>query len=156
MIGPDPHRRNERFLPANVTAAVALAAALGIGGCSSTADPATGDLRLDLHHRDPRVRIDAAVGAAEAGRLDLVPDLIADLGDRDEAVRFFAGIALKRMTGQDFGYLPYADLAARADAAARWSRWLDLERGPDPGMPAGGTTTLGAATPVTPPVPGAP
>jgi len=105
---------------------IALAAA---SGCTSTSEPATGDLRLDLHHRDPRVRAQAAFRTAEAGREDLAEDLIACLEDRDDSVRFIAGIALKRLTGRDFGYLSYTDPRIRSEAAARWRAWLREERG---------------------------
>ena len=106
----------------------AAAAALGLAGCSSTSDPATGDLRLDLHHRDPRVRLEAAFAAAEAGRTDLAGDLVRNLEDRDESVRFITGIALKRMTGRDFGFLSFGDPRSRAEAVGRWRRWIEETR----------------------------
>ncbi len=105
-------------------AARALSLALLAAGCSATSDPATGDLRLDLRHRDPRVRMEAAFLAAEGGRRDLAGELVENLADRDESVRFITGIALKRMTGQDFGYLSYGDLGERESAMERWRGWL--------------------------------
>ncbi len=101
-------------------------------GCSATSDPATGDLELDLRHRDPRVRMEASYQAAAAGRMDLMGALIENLEDRDESVRFFAGIALKRMTGQDFGYRSFGNLAARKSAIEKWRRWHEnLQQPPE-------------------------
>ncbi len=108
---------------ARVLAVLALAA-----GCSATGDPATGDIRADLHHRDPRVRMRAAFRAAEEARGDLAGDLVANLADRDESVRFFTAIALQRLTGKDLGYASWASAASREEAIARWRRWLEDSR----------------------------
>lgn len=52
-----------------------------------------------------------------------VPALISHLSDPDPVVRLAAGEALKRRSGQDFGYQPYADPAEQADAVGRWRGW---------------------------------
>ena len=111
----------------------ALALLVLAAGCSATSDPATGDLRVDLHHRDPRVRMKAAYLAAEKDRRDLLGELVENLSDPDESVRFISGIALKRLTGQDFGYLSYGEVDERASAIERWKRWLDLPAAPEDG-----------------------
>jgi HEAT repeat protein len=125
---------------------LALVAA-SAGGCASTSEPATGDLRLDLRHRDPRVRAEAAFRAAEAGREDLAEELIACLEDRDDSVRFIAGIALKRLTGRDFGYLSYSDPRSRSEAATRWRAWLLEERGGMAAQPSVAARGSGGAAP---------
>jgi hypothetical protein len=113
--------------------ALALALVLLAMGCKATSDPATGDLRLDLHHRDPRVRMQAAFLAVEKGRRDLEGELVENLSDVDESVRFISGIALKRLTGQDFGYLSYGEVDERAAAIARWKKWLGTPAAPEKG-----------------------
>jgi hypothetical protein len=111
----------------------ALALLILLAGCSATSDPATGDLRVDLHHRDPRVRMQAAFLAAEKDRRDLLAELVENLSDPDESVRFISGIALKRLTGQDFGYLSYGEVDERASAIERWKAWLSLPVAPEKG-----------------------
>jgi len=92
-------------------------------GCTATSDPSTGDIRLDLRHRDPRIRMEAAYQAAKQGRRDLVDELVENLEDRDESVRFFTGIALKRMTGQSFGFRSFGSYSSRKEAVERWRKW---------------------------------
>jgi hypothetical protein len=53
----------------------------------------------------------------------VVPALIARLNDKDPVVRLSAHERLKRRTGQDFGYVPWADAQERAAAVARWQSW---------------------------------
>ena len=115
-------------------------------GCVSTADPPTGDLRVDLLHHDPRVRMATAYLAAEEGRRDLLMGLVDNLGDRDESVRFITAIALRKLTGQDLGYRSYAPLGDREEAIARWRRWLAE---PD-GLPAEGYSCAPAGSPPPP------
>lgn len=52
-----------------------------------------------------------------------VPSLIAHLSDPDPVVRLAAGEALKRRSGQDFGYQPYIDPAEQAEVIGRWQEW---------------------------------
>ena len=141
MIGY--RRRSGNLRP--IRLGLAPAAAICIAGCASTCDPATGDLRTDLRHRDPRVRIESAVKAAGEGRVDLVPELVGNLEDRDESVRFVSGIALKRLTGRDFGFLSFASPADRADAVRRWRRWI--EGAPGSVVEGDATATAAAARP---------
>jgi hypothetical protein len=96
-------------------------------GCASTSAPATGDLRLDLQHGDPRIRIEAALRAVVEKRLEVVGELINNLSDRDGAVRMFSSVALRKLTGRDFGYLPHGTESERAGALARWRAWFDAE-----------------------------
>jgi len=106
-------------------------------GCSSTLEPPSGDPALDLVHADPRLRSRAARAAVDLERMDLIPSLIERLGDRDEAVRFFCSLALRRLSGEDFGFLPHGTLIERQQAIARWRRWADARR---IDAPAAGTT----------------
>ena len=110
-----------KFIPAAVLAAAAALPA----GCSSTSEPASGDLRLDLRHKDPRIRMDAAYRAASEARLDLLDLLVLNLSDRDESVRFFTGIALKKLADRDFGYRSHGSLLSREEAIGRWRRWIE-------------------------------
>jgi hypothetical protein len=102
-----------------------LGALLAGGGCGSTSAPRTGDLAQDLRHEDPRVRAQAAKGAVAAGRQDLLPLLVDNLADHDAAVRMFAAIALRKLTGQDFGYDPSDPAFEREKAIMAWRQWID-------------------------------
>lgn len=82
-------------------------------GCSSTLTP-------DIHSADPGNRILAIKAAGEARDLTVVPMIVDRLEDEDEAVRFYAILALDKIMGQRFGY-DYAQSAAeRAPAVERW------------------------------------
>jgi hypothetical protein len=65
-----------------------------------------------------------AVGLGE-GQPDSVaiPALIGRLDDNDPVVRLSANEALRKRTGQDFGFVAWADPAERAPAVARWKAW---------------------------------
>jgi hypothetical protein len=94
-------------------AAVALAA-----GCSI----APRDF-LDLTHPAPLVRArSASLGRKMPGSV-VVPALIARLDDADPVVRLTAHEELRRQTGQDFGFVPWADPPERAAAVSRWKAW---------------------------------
>ena len=121
------------------TRAVAVILALTpwlIVSCASTQDPSTGDLRRDLVHRDPLVRVEATVRAEREGRRDLVAYLVENLSHEDANVRMVSGVALRRLTGEDFGFLPYATPHARAEAVDRWRQWLSTA---PPGFEASGS-----------------
>lgn len=53
----------------------------------------------------------------------VIPPLIEHLDDLDAVVRLSAHEELRKRTGQDFGYVPWADAAERAPAVARWRAW---------------------------------
>lgn len=95
-----------------------------LASCSSTSEPATGDLHADLRSADPRIRILATRAAAQDQRLDLLDALTTTLRDTDPAVRMFADIALRKLTGRDFEYKPYGTIAEREEAQARWLHYL--------------------------------
>jgi hypothetical protein len=52
-----------------------------------------------------------------------VPALIGHLDDTDPVVRLSAHEELKRRSGKDFGYVPWADRPERAGAITRWRAW---------------------------------
>lgn len=105
--------------------------------CRSTLEPPTGELRLDLRHDDPRVRVLAARQAVEelgpgkepdapsTRRREVLDLLVKNLEHRDGAVRFFTAIALRKLTGQDLGFLPHGTPDERARAVERWRAWID-------------------------------
>jgi hypothetical protein len=96
-------------------------------GCSSTSEPATGDILLDLEHRDPRVRILASERVVAEGKIELAPRLVKNLADPDGAVRMFTAVALRKLTGQDFGYKPFGLPTEQVEAVNAWNVWLASE-----------------------------
>lgn len=53
----------------------------------------------------------------------VVPSLISSLDDKDAVVRMTASEELKKRSGQDFGFVPYAEPDERAPAVSRWKSW---------------------------------
>ncbi|HLU49786.1 MAG TPA: hypothetical protein VK116_16925, partial [Planctomycetota bacterium] len=60
----------------------------------------------------------------ENRRAHLLGRLVESLADRDESVRFFSGIALRKATGVDHGFAAHAPESERATAVERWRAWL--------------------------------
>jgi HEAT repeat protein len=119
-----------------MSAAVAVAAALG--GCGSTPSDAPIDPAFDLHHPSATRRVKAAsvVGATRDARF--VPDLILLLDDEDEGVRLAAGNALRETTGRDTGYRASDSPTERAAAVVAWRAWWASQAGtPPPSLPPG-------------------
>ncbi len=100
---------------------------LTVLGCSSTTEGPTGDLAVDLLHRDPRIRVRATKTAVEQNRRDLVPALLDNLSERDGAVRWFSAIALRKLSGQTFGFEASESPAQRRAAIERWRTWARAE-----------------------------
>ena len=150
MIVSPEHRRNEWVRMRLGRLAGSLWALLALG-CSATSDPASGDLRQDLRHKDPRVRMEAAHQAGTKDRTDLVDLLVENLRDHDESVRFITAISLRKITGQDFGFRSFASILEREEAIARWRRWAGIpsppEDGEDSGTVAGTTPDAGRDVP---------
>ena len=80
---------------------------------------------------DPASRIYAAVAVAQqferTGALPdhaVLEDLVAMLISADPAERLVASDTLRLVTGQNFGYLPYAPMPERRVAANRWADWV--------------------------------
>ena len=95
----------------------AAAAAAAAGACSAPAPRASFDSNA------PEERVMAAAEAAREGDAGATDDLIAMLDSADPAQRMLASEALRRVTGEDFGY-HYADPAPRREEAiGRWVAW---------------------------------
>lgn len=94
-----------------------------LSGCTSPPE----DLYAQLQHEDPSVRNQ---GIALAGRTKdrrAVPYLVDRLTDSQEDVRFFAILALERITGQTMGYRYYEPPPKRLEAVRCWRKWLGEE-----------------------------
>jgi hypothetical protein len=103
---------------------VAMASAVGlVGGCFSP-DPKS------LTSDSPPSAIPAIKDAADQNDRKAIPRLVQDLDDQDSAIRFAAIAALKRMTGEDFGYRYYDSEFDRAPAIKRWNEWLKAHPSP--------------------------
>lgn len=105
--------------------------------CSSTADPCTGDPAVDLKHGDPRCRANAAILTAELDRLDLFPDLLANLRDEHGEVRLITGVAVRKLSRLDVGFRPFGSASEQEAAIARWKSWWSnnpalTDRGQEP------------------------
>ncbi len=84
-------------------------------------------LRDRLKDTDTELRRGAAVAAAMKEDKALIPDLIAVLDDREAWVVRAAGVALNRLTGQDFGPTANATPEQRAKAIAAWKDWWNKQ-----------------------------
>jgi len=107
---------------------IILLAALGLlaqaGGCRHPGD----NLAADFQSEDPSQRVRAVVEAGQTKDSAAVPFLVDRLTDSQQEVRFFAIIALERITGQTMGYNYYDPPDERAAAVARWRQWLQNGR----------------------------
>jgi hypothetical protein len=81
---------------------------------------------------EPLVRARSVGQGGRTSDDQVVPALVARLGDEDPVVRLAANEELRKRTGRDFGYVPWASDEERADAIARWRAWMAA-----PPMPAG-------------------
>ena len=83
-------------------------------GCNSAGE------RKALSSPSPVERARATVTLAEQRDAASVHKLVDLLEDPDQAVRMYAIIALRRLTGEDYGYRYYAREAERRPAVERW------------------------------------
>ncbi len=58
----------------------------------------------------------------------MVPYLVDRLSDTEEDVRFYAFLALRRITGETMGYEYFSPPQKRAEAIQRWRAWLSAGR----------------------------
>jgi hypothetical protein len=84
--------------------------------------------RADISSDDSNERIRAIKAAGEAKDVHAVPLIVDRLEDEDSAVRFFAIIALEKITGQRFGY-DYSK--AGRDRAASIVLWREYVKSGD-------------------------
>jgi HEAT repeat protein len=114
---------------------VCLAAVLiaPLAGCGPprTAYPAA------INSQRPEERIAAIKRAAETHDRSVIGLLVDRLDDEDEGVRFFAILALERLTGTRLGYNYHASEAERGRAIQRWRGHL-AERESPPAIQASG------------------
>lgn len=72
---------------------------------------------------DASFKIPAIKEAVEEKDRDAIPQLIDDLDSDDPAVRFYSIEALRRLTGETFGYRYYQSETERQPAIERWKAW---------------------------------
>lgn len=77
-----------------------------------------------FEHEDPTIRVQAIVRAGRQEDARSYVYLIDALDDPQPAVRFYASIALEKMTGQTMDYRYYDPWPRRREAVERWRRWL--------------------------------
>ena len=77
---------------------------------------------------EPLVRARAIPLGRKLPEQKVVPGLIASLDDRDQVVRMTASEELKKRSGKDFGFIPYAEPEDRAPAVSRWRAWWDAKQ----------------------------
>jgi len=99
-------------------ACVMCCAATLLSGCSSGFGP------VSVTNPDPSGKIPAIKAAVAAQDLGVAEQLVKDLNSPDAAIRFYSIEALKRLTGDDFGYVYYQDRAQRKPAVQRWEAWF--------------------------------
>jgi len=80
--------------------------------------------RPQIQADDAGARILAIREAGERRDRQAVPLLVDRLEDEDEAVRFYAILALERITGTRLGYDYRIGGPARFDAVERWRRYV--------------------------------
>jgi hypothetical protein len=57
-----------------------------------------------------------------------IPPMLDRLHDVDPVVRLTAHEELRRRTGRDFGYVPWAEPTERARAESRWRSWWNARQ----------------------------
>jgi hypothetical protein len=77
-----------------------------------------------IQHPAPLVRARAVGNGDSRPSSQVVPALIGRLEDPDPVVRLAAHEELRRRTGRDFGFVPWAGSEERAGAITRWRTWL--------------------------------
>jgi len=97
----------------------AVVVLLALAGCRAA------PVDADLHAVDAESRIAGIVAAERSDDPADLYALVEALGDDDAAVRLFAAEALRRRTGQDFGYSAYAPEPQRRQAAQQWHAYVD-------------------------------
>jgi hypothetical protein len=77
-----------------------------------------------ISHPAPLVRARAMSLGYDQPDAVVLPALISRLDDPDVVVRMAASEELKRRTGRNFGYVPWATPEERASAGNAWHAWL--------------------------------
>ena len=114
-VRPTRRRRTAGGPAAGLLLGLTLAAALGsITACTPAASSGS------FTSPDPASKLYAIVRAGHERDASAVPQLIEQLNSDDQAVRMYAIGALRRITGEDHGFVYYAPPAKREEAIARW------------------------------------
>lgn len=95
----------------------------------------------DVRNPNPAGKIPAYKEAVRERNLDATRQMVKDLDSDDPAVRMFAIVGLRRLTGETFGYRYFEDQHQRLPAIRRWERWLG---GEDADNQQGAATANGA------------
>ena len=103
-------------------AIVGIASCAATFGCSEPTGPRT------VASQDMAVKVPAIIVAVENQDRSAVPQLVKDLESDDAALRMFAIMGLQELTGQDFGYVYYADVEQRRPAVMKWRQWLEQQQ----------------------------
>jgi len=111
----------ERFLVRSATGSARICCACGtllFASCSSAP-------KSFLSVSDPAAinRARAVAFGFQHSDAAAIPALIDRLTDDDPVVRLASHESLKKRTGQDFGYLPYAEGDELAASVSRWRQW---------------------------------
>ena len=110
--------RGRRWL-APAAGLIVVAVLLPAAGCTAPRRP------LVVTDPDPAVKIPAFKKAVRTKDRAAVRQLVADLDSDDPAVRLFAIDALRRLTGQNFGYRYYDGEEQRRPAVEQWRQWAN-------------------------------
>jgi hypothetical protein len=78
----------------------------------------------EVQNQAPFVRARAVGLARRQTDPSQMPALVERLADNDPVVRLAAHEELRRRTGRDFGYVPWASPEERAGAIDRWRNWI--------------------------------
>jgi hypothetical protein len=91
---------------------------LAVMWCLGSCGPAAIDGGFDS--ANPAAKMYAIEHAARDGDQSAIPDIVEQLDSDDPAVRSLAIAALKRITGQTFGYRDFDPPSQRREAIERW------------------------------------
>ncbi len=78
----------------------------------------------DVKNPDPSGKIPAYKQAVREKDRSATVQMVKDLDSDDPAVRLFAIVGLRRLTGETFGYQYFDDAHQRRPAVKRWTQWL--------------------------------
>ncbi len=92
-----------------------------------------------MMHPAPVVRAGAVGMGDDQPDWVAIPAWIARLDDKDAVVRMAANESLKGRTGQDFGFVPWAETVERGAAVSKWKAWWQAKsKGQKPDSPEDG------------------
>ena len=148
LVGPRPENKDvhSRFLqqptlarsapsetsggmsPRTIAALGVVVGALWLGACQSDDAYAPKPLDQAIRHPNPGVRTAAVQRVIQSGDTSEVPELIEMLDDEDPTVRMLASSSLRRITGRDTGYLPFAAPAIRRAQRDEWRVWWNARQ----------------------------